>query len=106
MKPLGNHLLVREELHEHIGGIFLTKKAKMDLMLGRPRVFLVLAKGPGRRTRKGVLLPIECEVGDRLIVHSYTDGPQDNPDGTAIITADQILAVMPGNKTNQQKGQK
>lgn len=99
MKPTGNHVLVREERHEQIGGIFLTQKAKMDLTLGRPRVFRVLATGRGFYTRKGALVPIECESGDRVIVHSYTDGPQDLPDGTAIITADQIVMVMPKQPT-------
>lgn len=97
MKPTGNHLLVEEEEPQHIGGIFLTKKLKMDLMLGRPRVFRVLSVGPGRTTRKGVLLPIECEPGDRIITHSHTEGPMDLKDGKHIITADQILAVMPRN---------
>lgn len=100
VKPTGNHLLVSEELPQQIGGIFLTKKAKMDLMLGRPRVFRVLAKGPGKPNRKGVVIPIECEVGDRVICHSYTEGPQDILDDKHIITSDQILAVMPGRRGN------
>lgn len=95
MKPIGNHLHVREEIHSAINGIHLPQKTRMDLALGRPRVFRILAKGPGKLTRKGHLIPIEAEIGDRIIVHSYTTGPVDLPDGTAIITAEEITAVMP-----------
>lgn len=95
MKPLGKHIIVQEEVAEQIGGIFLTKKAKMDLMLGRPRVFRVISVGPGRLTKKGVLIPPECRAGDRIICHSYFEGPIDLPDGRHIITQDQILAVLP-----------
>ncbi len=97
-RPTGCHLLVKEEIPEQIGNIYLTEKLKMSLLLAKPRVFRVLAKGPGRITRKGVEIPIECEVGDRLIVHSYLKGPQDMPDGLHIITEEEVLAVMPGGK--------
>ncbi len=95
MRPTSNHLVVQEEVPEQLGSIYLTEKMKMSLQLGRPRVFRVLAKGPGRLTKKGVLIPIECEPGDRIITHSYFEGPTELDDGRHIITDQQILAVMP-----------
>lgn len=94
-RPTGCHVLVREEIPDQISGIYLTEHMKMSLLLAKPRVFRVLAKGRGRITRKGVEIPIDAEVGDRLIVHSYTKGPQDMPDGLHIITEEEILAVLP-----------
>ncbi len=95
MRPTGNHLHVREEITTQLNGIHLPQKTRMDLMLGRPRVFRVLAMGPGKLTRKGILIPMEVEIGDRIIVHSYTAGPVEIGDGTAIITSEEITAVIP-----------
>jgi co-chaperonin GroES (HSP10) len=95
VKPIGNHLLVQEEIRDQIGGIFLPEKSRMDLTLGRPRVFRVLAVGSGRRTRKGIQIPIETKPGDRVITYSHTTGPVDLPNGHSIISEDQILAVLP-----------
>lgn len=95
MRMTSNHLLCEPITFDKVGSIHLTEKMKFSMDLGRPRVMRVLALGPGRLTRKGVLLPIECNPGDRVIVHSYTDGAIDLPDGNVIINDQQILAVLP-----------
>jgi co-chaperonin GroES (HSP10) len=94
--PLGNHLLVRRpEVIKTTGLIHLPPVAQDDNNTGGPKEVIVLAVGPGRRNRKGVVAPIEAKPGDRCIIHSYTTGPQPLPDGSLIITDDQILAVIP-----------
>ena len=97
IKPLGNHLLVRRLPQVQIGVIVLPSAFDDDHNTGGPKIFRVLAVGPGRRNRKGVVIPIECAPGDRIICHSYTAGVADVklPDGQFILTEDQILMVLP-----------
>lgn len=100
MRMTGTHVLVEPELSKQTGMIHLTKSLQFSMNLGKPRVWRVLAVGPGRVTRKGTLIPVECEPGDRVITHSYTEGPVDLEDGKCVITSDQIIAVLPQPKPN------
>ena len=96
--PLSNHLVVRRNISYggvSSGGIILPQSTHDDNNVGGPKEVLVISVGPGKLNRKGVRIPIECEPGDRCIIHSYTTGPQPLPDGTLLITDDQILAVIP-----------
>jgi co-chaperonin GroES (HSP10) len=95
MKVLGDRILAREIPYEHVGKIALPEKSRMDFQLSRPRVFRVLQVGTGRMSRKGVLLPIECDPGDRVIVHSEHEGPIEAPGGLHVIEGRTILAVLP-----------
>lgn len=97
VRMLGNHLLVRRLPQVQIGVIVLPSAFDDDNNTGGPKLYRVLATGPGRRNRKGVLIPIECAPGDRIICHSYTAGVADVKltDGQFILTADQILLVLP-----------
>lgn len=97
--PLGNRLIVqRPTVVKTSGLIHLPPVCQDDYNTGGPKEVLVLAVGPGRVNSRGVRIPIECEPGDRLIIHSYTSGPQPLPDGNLLITDDQILAVIPKQK--------
>ena len=58
-------------------------------------MFRVLAVGQGRRNKKGILIPVECSVGDRVMCHSYFTGPMKLDDGSYIITDSEIIAVLP-----------
>lgn len=98
MRMTGNHLLCEPITFNQVGMIHLTGKMQFSMELGRPRVLRVLAKGPGRLNRKGVRIPLECEPGDRVIVHSYTEGPEELPGGRIVITGEQIIAVLPKNQ--------
>jgi|SRR5215831_3995619 len=96
MKLLGNRIHIkRVQPPTSIGGIYLPPIALDDINTGGPKIYEVLAVGPGRMTKKGVRIPIEVSVGDRILCHSYTDGPSDLEDGTKLITDDQVLLVMP-----------
>ena len=64
---------------------------------GGPKEWEILAVGPGRRNREGTIIPCECSPGDRVICHSYNAGMTLLKDGTAIITHDMIIAVIPKN---------
>ena len=62
------------------------------------KMFRVLAAGPGRVTRKGVLIPNEIKPGDNVIVDARTGGrPQELGEGRFIIANpdDAVIAVCP-----------
>lgn len=98
---LGNKLLVervKRPTASTTGSILLPPVAQDDFNTGGPKEYRVLQVGPGRRNRKGVLLPVECSPGDRVVCHSYTDGATVLDDGRLVITDDMILAVIPVQK--------
>lgn len=94
---LGDRLIIRPIPQAKLGLIELPESLKDDNNVGGPKVYWVMATGPGRRTKKGVLVPVECEYGDRVICHSYTKGVEHVglPHGDVIIASDQILLVLP-----------
>jgi co-chaperonin GroES (HSP10) len=99
-KLLGNRFLAqRVNPPTTRGGIYLPEIVRDDLNTGGPKEWLVLAVGPGTRC-KGRMLPIEFGPGDRVICHSYTQGPVPMDDGSAVLTADQVLCVIPHGNQN------
>ena len=100
--PTSNHVLVARIVSEKIGSIYLTARLQDDNNVGGYKVYRVLAVGPGRLTRKGVRVPVECEPGDRVICHSYTSGAVPLEGGRHLITDDQILAVLPGRGVGEE----
>lgn len=97
LRLLNDNLIVRPIPRERIGLIELPAWSSDDNNVGGVKVYWVMAVGPGRKTKKGVRVPIECEYGDRVYVHSYTKGAQHCglPHGDVVISADQILMVIP-----------
>lgn len=66
-----------------------------DFNNGITHLYKLIAKGPGRRTRKGAVVPFEAEPGDNLIVWGGVTTPLD--DGTVILKdpENSVLAVVP-----------
>jgi chaperonin GroES len=101
MLLLGNKVLVERVKRATATtktGILLPESALDDFNTGGPKEYLVLAVGPGRRNRKGVLTCVEFSPGDRVICHSYTTGAHELPDGRMVITDDMVMAVIPMQK--------
>jgi len=82
------------------GGIHLIERTQFEMEHSGVREWRVLNVGPGRRTKKGVLIPMEVNPGDRVLTHSYTEGPTPLKDGTSIINSEQVIAVLPGPAIN------
>lgn len=97
IKPLSNHLLVARIVPEKIGSIVMPQSFQDDNNTGGNREVRILAVGPGRRNKKGVVIPLECEPGDRAIINCSHLGGQPLPDGTMLIPSDVIIAVIPNN---------
>ena len=91
LEPLGDRVVVRREeaAKTSKGGIVLPDTAKE-----KPRRGEVLAAGPGRWTRDGVV-PLTVHTGDTVVFGSYA-GTEVDLDGDVVVllTADEILGVL------------
>jgi len=97
VKLPSNTLLLRRVPTTQIRGIHLPPSMLDDHNNGLTHMYKLLAKGPGRVTRKGVRIPFEAEPGDNLVVTIMHTGPQPVGGGQFILKdPDQcVLAVVP-----------
>jgi co-chaperonin GroES (HSP10) len=98
VKLLNNDLLIRRvtPVKSH-GGIDLPPEWTDEFNNGICQMFKLVAKGPGRVTKKGVRILFEAQPGDNLIVFPITTGPQDVGNGMFILKKpeESVLAVVP-----------
>ena len=92
IKPLADRVVVKlvEAEEKTKTGIFLTASAQE-----KPQVAEVVAVGPGARDDNGQLIPMEVQVGDRVITGKYT-GTEVKMDGAeyTIVKQGDILAIV------------
>jgi chaperonin GroES len=92
VKPLGNKVLikVKEGEEKTKGGIFIPQTAQEKTQGG-----IVEAVGPGKKTDKGDLIPMDVKPGDEIIFDKYA-GTQIKIDNVEylIVSSDDILAVV------------
>ncbi len=101
MKLLGNRLLVKPVASQDrtAAGIFLPQGSQDAFNLGSVKCFEVLQVSfPLRDFDEKAGPAMEAQPGDRVLCQSYTHGPQPLPDGTAIISEDLVLAIIPKDK--------
>jgi chaperonin GroES len=69
LKPLSDIIVVRPLDNEKTtrGGIHLPDTAQPQKLRGQ-----VVAAGPGRRLDDGTVLPMEVQVGDRVVYQKYS----------------------------------
>ncbi len=92
LRPLGNRVVVEpiEEDEVTPGGIVLPETAKEKPQQGK-----VLAVGPGERDEKGQRIPLDVQVGDRVLFAKYA-GTEVKLEGKKllILRESDILAVV------------
>jgi chaperonin GroES len=92
VRPLRDRVLLRrsEEPETQIGGIVVP-----DIAKEKPQQATVIAAGPGRITDEGERIPLDVNVGDRVLVGKYA-GTEITLDGTEylIVREDEILGVV------------
>jgi len=73
IKPLGNNLLIEPIKGEEKtkAGILLPETAEKE----RPEQGTVIACGPGRKDKKGKIIPLEIKPGDKVLFTKY--GPNE-----------------------------
>ncbi|MEW5944888.1 MAG: co-chaperone GroES [bacterium] len=93
LEPLGDRVILKrieEEEQKTAGGIFLPDTAKE-----KPQEAEVVAVGPGKLDDKGKRIPLNVEVGDRVITAKW-GGTEIKIDGVEylIVGEDDILAKI------------
>jgi len=92
LKPLADRIIVKPTSAEEMtkGGIVLPDTAKT-----RPQEGEVIAVGPGQTTEKGIQVPVDVQVGDKVIYSKY-GGIQIKITGEeyVILRQDDILAIV------------
>ena len=92
IKPLADRVLVKridEEEEQKVGGIIIPDTAKE-----KPQEGEIVAVGPGR-TEDGDRIPLEVEVGDKVLIGKYS-GTEVKIEGEdyLIMREDDILAIV------------
>ncbi len=94
LKPLGARVIIEPIAQEEMtaGGIILPETAKE-----KPQEGHVLAVGPGDRDEKGVRVPMDVKVGDKVLFAKYS-GTEVKLDGRKllIMRESDLLAVVEG----------
>lgn len=82
LQPIGDRVVVRRKgADEKIGMIIVPDTAKEQQLTGT-----VVACGPGAVDDKGILVPLDVEVGDEVLFNEYA--------GNEIIVEDKELLVL------------
>ena len=94
LKPLGSRVVIDPIEQEEItaGGIVLPETAKE-----KPQQGMILSVGPGDRDEDGKRIPMDEEVGDKVLFAKYS-GTEIKMDGKKllIMRESDILAVVEG----------
>ena len=100
-RPLHDRVLVRrvEEEEKTSGGIIIP-----DTVQEKPMEGTVLAIGPGARDEQGKLVPMDVEVGERVLFGKWS-GNEVTIDGEelSIMKESDIMGVIEGAQTQKKK---
>ncbi|MBW7937609.1 MAG: co-chaperone GroES [Candidatus Omnitrophica bacterium] len=90
--PLADRILVRriEEEVAKVGSLYIPDTAKE-----KPQQAEVIAAGPGRVKEDGTRVPLEVQVGDKVLISKYA-GTEIKLDGVEhlIMREDDVLAII------------
>lgn len=92
LQPLGNRVLIRRlEAEETLkGGILLPDSAKKKQERAE-----VIATGPGKKDKKGNLIPMPVTAGDVVLIEKYSGQEVTLDDEEYVITrAEDLIAVI------------
>jgi chaperonin GroES len=92
IRPLHDRIVVKriEEEESKIGGLFIPDSAKE-----KPQQGEVIAVGKGKKTDEGKIIPLDVQVGDRILFGKYS-GSDVKLDGNEymIMREDEVLVVL------------
>ncbi len=92
LKPLGDRVVVKPKAKEDVtkSGIVLPDTAKE-----KPQEGIVIAVGPGQRTDKGNILPLDVKEGQTVIYAKYSGTEiQIEREDHLILRESDILAIV------------
>lgn len=96
IRPLYDRIVVKriEDKQQMQGGLHIPDSARE-----KPQEAEVLAVGKGKRLEGGAIVPLDVEVGDRVLLGKYA-GSEVTLDGqdVLIIREDEVLGILHGPK--------
>lgn len=101
LKPLGDRIIVKPVSAEEMtaGGIVLPDSAKE-----KPQEGEVIAVGPGTQLDSGKMVPIDVNVGDRIIYGKYAGTEvKVGADDYVILRQEDVLAIKEGKPKKSKK---
>jgi chaperonin GroES len=92
IRPLYDRIVVKriEEQEQKVGGLYIPDSAKE-----KPQEGEVVAVGKGKRLEDGKVIPLDVQVGDRILFGKYSgsDIKLDN-DEYLIMREDEVLGIL------------
>ena len=93
IKPLGDHVLIEPlpQAEKTKGGIFLPESAEKE----RPEQGQIVAVGPGKKLISGKIIPLNVQVGDKVLFTKYGPNEIKVDDKEYLIAKEEdILAII------------
>ena len=101
IRPLYDRIVVKriEEQEQKVGGLYIPDSAKE-----KPQEGEVVAVGKGKRLEDGKLVPLDVEVGNRILFGKYS-GSDIKLDGEEflIMREDEVLGILESQPTVAKK---
>ena len=94
IRPLYDRIVVKriEEKEQKIGGLFIPDSAKE-----KPQEGEVVAVGKGKRLEDGKVIPLDVQVGDRILFGKYSGSDiKLEQEELLIMREDEVLGVLDG----------
>jgi chaperonin GroES len=92
IRPLYDRLVVKriEEQEQKVGGLFIPDSAKE-----KPQEGEVVAVGKGKRLEDGKVIPLDVQVGDRILFGKYSGSDiKLEQDEYLIMREDEVLGIL------------
>jgi chaperonin GroES len=92
IRPLYDRLVVKriEEQEQKVGGLFIPDSAKE-----KPQEGEVVAVGKGKRLEDGKIIPLDVQVGDRILFGKYSGSDiKLEQDEFLIMREDEVLGIL------------
>ena len=92
IRPLYDRIVVKriEEQEQKVGGLFIPDSAKE-----KPQEGEVVAVGKGKRLEDGKIIPLDVQVGDRILFGKYSGSDiKLDQDEFLIMREDEVLGIL------------
>jgi chaperonin GroES len=92
IRPLYDRIVVKrvEQQEQKIGGLYIPDSAKE-----KPQEGEVLAVGKGKRLEDGKVIPLDVQVGDRILFGKYSGSDiKLEEDEVLIMREDEVLGIL------------
>ena len=92
IRPLYDRIVVKriEQQEQKIGGLFIPDSAKE-----KPQEGEVVAVGKGKRLEDGKVIPLDVQVGDRILFGKYSGSDiKLDQDEYLIMREDEVLGIL------------